>query len=144
MGVKSMVWGVGTRFVMEMFWRRRAGAGLLRCRKARVRDGSARTRILCPFLPSAQASTANHCARPPWAEMNAMESLATASCPLLNQVRVLHATCRAFSRITSTRSCGAPGVFVPWFTREHARTGKVMVGLARSLAFWGLFIAAVF
>jgi hypothetical protein len=34
---------------MEMSWRRRAGAGLLRCRKARVHDGSARTRIL-PFL----------------------------------------------------------------------------------------------
>jgi hypothetical protein len=29
---------------MEMFWRRCAGAGLLRCRKARVQDGSARSK----------------------------------------------------------------------------------------------------
>jgi hypothetical protein len=33
------------------------------------------------------------------------------------------------------RSCGAPGVFVPWFTREDAQRGKAVMGLARSLAF---------
>jgi hypothetical protein len=68
---------------MEMFWRRRAGAGLLRCRKARVHDGSARSKDALPFLclPRKRA-TANHRARPAWEQMNATESLATVHLPL--------------------------------------------------------------